>query len=158
GTSAVCLSRVTNVRPPLYPANSRRSEAKTILFVSSVADFYGAERSLLEIVTELSPSWMARFVIPERGDYGAALEHAKYPFDVAHVPSSAIRNPLSILRLARIIHKNRARIVHANLQWAAPLVAASSELLAIPFVVHLRNVVTTEIHARGARPFQHASA
>lgn len=47
--------------------NGDRTAARTILFVSNSPAFYGAERSLLEIVDVLSASWKPRFVVPAPG-------------------------------------------------------------------------------------------
>ena len=143
-------------------SDADRSEAKTILFVNSSGAFYGAERSLLEVVSLLGTRWKARFVVPERGRYSSALEIAKYPYDVARVPANLVRTRVRdlrcILRLAWIIRARRARLVHANLQWVVPLVAASSRLAGVPFVAHLRNMVTSPVDARWAESFRHASA
>ena len=52
------------------------SDAKTVLFVSSVSALYGAERSLLEIVDVMGPAWRPWFVVPVKGRYSAALDDA----------------------------------------------------------------------------------
>jgi glycosyltransferase involved in cell wall biosynthesis len=144
-------------------SNEDRSFVRSILFVSCVADLYGAERSLLEIVSELSPSWKAHFILTARGRYSSALECAKFHFDVVHVPTTGLRDAgirglFSILRLAWIIRTRRASLVHANLQWAVPLVAASCRLTGVPFIAHLRNIVTHAADVRSAKRFRRASA
>ncbi len=142
--------------------SDERPDARTIVFVNFAAALYGAERSLLEIVNVLSPSWKPRFVVPAEGPYSTALECAKYPFDVASVPShpqsAGSYGLLSIVHLARIISERRASLVHANLQWAVPLVAASSRLAGVPFVAHLRNMVTDDFAALNRESFRQASA
>lgn len=134
--------------------------AKNILFVSSVAAFYGGERSLLEIVSMMSRHWKARFVVPARGSFSNALESAKYPFDVLDWKSlDSLGGLFSVLRLAWIIRTRRMHLVHANLQYAAPLVAISSCLSGVPFVVHLRNMVHHGAgKMRSAMLFRYASA
>ena len=100
--------------------------------MSAFGDLYGAERSLLEVVDVLSPVWKPRFVIPSTGPFSAALECAKYPFDVVRFDNDWLA------QLTRIIGTHRADLLHANTVTAAPLVAAASRITDVPYVVHLR--------------------
>ena len=108
---------------------------------------------MLEIVDVLSASWKPRFVVPAPGHYSAALESAKYAFDIA-----GGHGLVSVAHLASIIRERRVSLVHANLQWAVPLVAASSRLVGVPFIAHLRNMVTDDFAAQSKEFFRHASA
>jgi glycosyltransferase involved in cell wall biosynthesis len=121
---------------------SRDAGAKTILFVSCASTLYGGERSLLDIVNVMSPAWRPWFVVPEIGLYSVALDEAKYRYDVTPVPRQPTRHfDAAALRLAGIIRAREAILVHANLQWAVPLVATASLLAGVPFVAHLRNMI-----------------
>src|SRR5207248_1648845 len=114
---------------------------RRILFVSNVSALYGAERSLLEFINVMSPACLPWFVVPATGPYSAALEEANYPYDVTRVPDGGRRFYLAALRLAWIIRKRRADLVHANLHHTVPLVAIASKLSGVPFVAHIRNMI-----------------
>jgi glycosyltransferase involved in cell wall biosynthesis len=134
------------------------STAKTILFVSSVPILYGAERSLLEIIDVMSPAWRPWFVVPAKGPYSAALDEANYPYDVIPMPRGGWRFLVAALRLAWIIHRRRAALVHANLHWAVPLVAVASQWTGVPFVAHFREMISKPLDERQAKLFREAAA
>ena len=80
---------------------SRDAGAKTILFVSCASTLYGGERSLLDIVNVMSPTWRPWFVVPEIGPYSVALDELKYRYDVTPVPRLPTRHfDAAALRLA----------------------------------------------------------
>ena len=90
----------------------------------------------------MSPTWRPWFVVPEIGPYSVALDELKYRYDVTPVPRLPTRHfDAAALRLAEIIRAREAILVHANLQWAVPLVATASLLAGVPFVAHLRNMI-----------------
>jgi glycosyltransferase involved in cell wall biosynthesis len=130
--------------------------------VSSVSALYGAERSLLEIVDVMSAAWRPFFVVPEKGRYSAALDDANHPYDVIPVPLgpqySRRRWILRVLQIAWIIRRQRARLVHANLQWAVPLVAAASRISGVPFIAHLRNMISEPLDECERKYFSNAAA
>jgi glycosyltransferase involved in cell wall biosynthesis len=122
------------------PAN-----CKNILFVSTIGDLYGGERSLLEVVKQMSPAWRPRFVIPGPGRFMGALEDAGYSFDVLTLHHgtglrAAIKKLQTIARLCGLFRRHEIDVVHLNLHYAAPLVALSCLLSRIPLVVHVRNI------------------
>src|ERR1700730_4042985 len=121
------------------------ARTRSVLLVSAFGDLYGAERSLLEIVDVLSPVWKPRFVIPSRGPFSAALECAKYPFDVMRFDNDRLA------RLTWIIGTHRADLLHANTAAAAQLVAAASRITGVPYVVHLRTVFPEKLDERWRR-------
>jgi glycosyltransferase involved in cell wall biosynthesis len=132
--------------------------AKTILFVSDASVLWGAERSLLETINVMSPAWRPWFVLPAKGHYSAALHEANYPFDVIPVPDGGRRFYLRALRLAWIVHRRRATVVHANVHRTVPLVAIASRWAGVPFVAHFRNMISEPLDERKNKLFREAAA
>jgi L-malate glycosyltransferase len=106
----------------------------------------------------MSPAWTPWFVVPAKGAYSAALEDANYPYDVMPVPHGGRRFVLAALRLAWIIHRRQASLVHVNLHWAVPLVAMASRWTRVPFIAHFRNIISEPFDERRKRPFRDAAA
>jgi glycosyltransferase involved in cell wall biosynthesis len=139
--------------------SSEGAAGKTILFVSCTSTLYGGERSLLEIVNVMSPAWRPWFVVPEKGLYSGALDAAKYPYDVTLVPDHRKSGfQLAAMCLDRIIRSREASLVHANLHWAVPLVAAASRSSGVPFVAHLRNMISRPFDEFERMFFRNAAA
>ena len=132
------------------------------MFVSCASTLYGGERSLLETINVISPGWRPRFVVPEKGPYSDALDEANYPYDVSPVPFGPYqgrkRFVAAAFRLVWIIRRRQVRLVHANLQWAVPLVATASRLARVPFVSHLRNMISEPFTERKKKAFRSAAA
>jgi glycosyltransferase involved in cell wall biosynthesis len=129
--------------------------------VSNASALYGGERSLLEIVNVMGPAWRPVFVVPQKGPYSAALDEANYPYEVVpvpHGPQYSRRWFLRVLQLAWVIRRQRPSLVHANLQWAVPLVAAASRISGVPFVAHLRNMISGPLDEREKKYFGNAAA
>ncbi len=121
-------------------------QPKRILLVSTVADLYGGERSLLDVVQHLSPAWQPRFVVPGPGRFEQALRERGYAVDELVVPWGIGRGELwelpNVLRLARLIRRSRADLVHLNLHFAWPAASAACLLARVPLVIHVRNMMS----------------
>jgi glycosyltransferase involved in cell wall biosynthesis len=121
-------------------------QPKRILFVSTVADLYGGERSLLDVVQHLSPAWQPRFVVPGPGRFEQALRECGHAVDEIAVPMGIGRGELrelpTVLHLARSIRRARADLVHLNLHFAWPIVSAACLAARVPLVIHVRNMMS----------------
>jgi glycosyltransferase involved in cell wall biosynthesis len=121
-------------------------QPKRILFVSTVADLYGGERSLLDVVQHMSPAWQPRFVVPGPGRFEQALRERGYAVDELVIPPGIGRGELwelpAVLRLARLIRRTRADLVHLNLHFAWPVASAACLLAHVPLVIHVRNMLS----------------
>ena len=131
----------------------KNREPVRILFVNNSADIYGASRSLLRLVKLLDP---ARFVpvvlLPEHGPLENALRDAGVRILIFRGlsvierknlnPSGLVRFtvnfPLSVLRLRRILQREKIDLVHTNTGVVfSPGVAAW--LAGVPQVWHIRD-------------------
>jgi glycosyltransferase involved in cell wall biosynthesis len=121
-------------------------QPKRILFISTVADLYGGERSLLDIVDHLSPAWEPRFVVPGPGRFEQLLRERGYAVDECIIPGGVGRGELrelpAVLRLARVIRRSRPDLVHLNLHFAWPVASAACLLARVPLVIHVRNIMS----------------
>ena len=125
-------------------------ESRNILFVSSTSDFYGAERSLLEVVKRMGPPWRAHFLVPGPGRFTDALSQANFPvyrlnLEIKPRAPWRLRRVPVIFRLARLIWARRIHLVHLNLHFDAPVVAAACAITGVPLVVHVRNMITRPV-------------
>ncbi len=120
-------------------------QPKRILFISTVADLYGGERSLLDIVEHMSDSWEPRFIVPGPGRFAQQLREQGYAVEECLVPQGIGRGELrelpAVLRLARVIRRSRADLVHLNLHFAWPVASAACLLARVPLVIHVRNMI-----------------
>ncbi|HEY8107030.1 MAG TPA: glycosyltransferase family 4 protein, partial [Gemmatimonadales bacterium] len=121
-------------------------QPKRILFISTVADLYGGERSLLDVVDHMSPAWEPRFVVPGPGRFEQQLRERGYAVDECIVPRGMGRGELrelpAALRLARLIRRCRPDLVHLNLHFAWPVTSAACLLAGVPLVIHVRNIIS----------------
>jgi glycosyltransferase involved in cell wall biosynthesis len=121
-------------------------QPKRILFISTVADLYGGERSLLDIVEHLSPAWEPRFVVPGPGRFEQLLRERGHAVDECIIPGGIGRGELrelpAVLRLARVIRRSRPDLVHLNLHFAWPVTSAACLLARVPLVIHVRNIIS----------------
>ncbi len=133
-----------------------------ILFISTVADLYGGERSLLDVVDHMSPAWQPRFVVPGPGRLEQQLRERGYAVEECLVPQGIGRGELrelpAVLRLARVIRRSRADLVHLNLHFAWPATSAACLLAGVPLVIHVRNMVGGRGGRLERRLFQRAAA
>src|SRR5713226_1908006 len=121
-------------------------EPKNILFVNSTSDLYGAERSLLEVVRRIGPLWRAHFLVPGPGRFADAISEAKFPIyrlSLGIKPRAPwmLRWMLVVFRLARLIWTRKIHLVHLNLHFDTPVVAAACAVARVPLVVHVRNMI-----------------
>ena len=135
---------------------------KRILFISTVADLYGGERCLLDVVQHLSGAWHPRFVVPGPGRFEQALRERGHAVDEFAVPGGIGRGELrelpTALRLARLIRRRRPDLVHLNLHFAWPIVSAACFLARVPLVIHVRNMMNGGRGRLERRLFQRAAA
>jgi glycosyltransferase involved in cell wall biosynthesis len=136
----------------MYESRVRKTRKK-VLLVNNSADVYGASRCLLRFVRNLDRQKFEPIVlIPGRGPLEGALAEAGvetilFPHlstitrDVFHswrLPPFLLRIPLSILRLRRLIRRERIDLVHTNTGvMLAPGPAAF--LAGVPNVWHIRD-------------------
>lgn len=135
---------------------------KRILFISPVADLYGAERCLLDLVEHMSPAWQSRFVVPGAGRFEEVLRQRGYAVDELPIPHGVGRGELrelpTVLRLARLIRRRCCDLVHLNLHFPWPVVSAACLVARVPLVIHVRNMMTGRRGRLERRLFQRAAA
>ena len=121
-------------------------QPKRILFVSTVADLYGGERSLLDVVHHMSPAWQPRFVVPGPGRFEQVLRERGYAVDEFAVPLGIGRGQLrelpTVLRFARLIQRSGADLVHLNLHFGWRVASAACLVARVPLVIHVRNMMS----------------
>ena len=131
-----------------------------ILFVSHSAQMYGAERSLLDLVTGLSERGVAcNVLVPEEGPLTEALQAAGIPWRVAEYPwwVARRRKPLSVLRrtianfrvlfrLKRMFRERPPALIYTNTV-VIPIGALLARALRVPHVWHAREFVHEDIGA-----------
>ena len=71
---------------------------------------------------------------------------------------SELRRLPVALRLARLIRRRRADLVHLNLHFAWPIVSPACLLARVPLVIHVRNMLTGYPGRLDRRLFQRAAA
>lgn len=128
-------------------------QPRRILLVSSGSALYGAEQSLLHVIRKFDPAaWQPHFVIPGPGPFEQAARDAGYPVSLFDVTVGQGQGRLSelptVLRLAALIRRLRADLVHLNLHFSWPIVSAACQLARVPLVVHVRNMLGPEQHGR----------
>ena len=135
---------------------------KRILFFNTEAELYGGERCLLEVVQRMSPGWAPRFVLPGPGRFERTLRERGYAVDEFVIPPGVVRSELRrlpvALRLARLIRRRRADLVHLNLHFAWPIVSPACLLARVPLVIHVRNMLAGHPGRLDRRLFQRAAA
>lgn len=135
---------------------------RRILFFNTEAELYGGERCLLEVVQRMGPGWEPRFVLPGPGRFGRILRERGYGVDEFAIPPGVLRNELRrvpvVLRLARLIRRRRADLVHLNLHFAWPIVSPACLVARVPLVIHVRNMLTGRPGRLDRRLFQRAAA
>ncbi len=135
---------------------------KRILFFNTEAELYGGERCLLEVVQRMSPGWAPRFVLPGPGRFERTLRERGYAVDEFAIPPGVGRSELRrlpvALRLARLIRRRRADLVHLNLHFAWPIVSPACLLARVPLVIHVRNMLAGHPGRLDRRLFQRAAA
>ena len=135
---------------------------KRILFFNTEAELYGGERCLLEVVQRMSPGWVPRFVLPGPGRFERTLRERGYEVDEFAIPPGVVRSELRrlpvALRLARLIRRRRADLVHLNLHFAWPIVSPACLLARVPLVIHVRNMLSGHPGRLDRRLFQRAAA
>ncbi|MGE5230156.1 MAG: glycosyltransferase family 4 protein [Deltaproteobacteria bacterium] len=135
---------------------------KRILFFNTEAELYGGERCLLEVVQRLGPGWAPRFVLPGPGRFERTLRESGYEIDEFAIPRGLLRSELrrlpTVLRLARLIRRRHADLVHLNLHFAWPIVSPACLLAGVPLVIHVRNMLSGQPGRLDRRLFQRAAA
>ncbi len=135
---------------------------KRILFFNTEAELYGGERCLLEVVQRLGPGWEPRFVLPGPGRFERTLRKSGYQIDEFAIPRGLLQSELrrlpTVLRLARLIRRRRADLVHLNLHFAWPIVSPACLLARVPLVIHVRNMLSGQPGRLDRRLFQRAAA
>jgi Glycosyltransferase len=102
---------------------SVKTEAVPILFVTHSSKKGGAEQSLIHLINHLDPEqYQIHLLSPQDTTY---LHEIRVPFTHVPIALESIRTQLgwrylsSVLRMMRLVHKKRIKIVHAN-GWRAP--------------------------------------
>lgn len=128
-------------------------DSKNVLFVSSVSDFYGAEKSLLEIVRRIGPQWRPHFVVPRSGRFADAIREVGFPVDQIGLEFAGrdlrwFGKARILAQLIRFIRTRKISLVHLNLHFQAPLVSAACTVTGVPLIVHVRNMIEGPIGRR----------
>ena len=135
---------------------------KRILFFNTEAEMYGGERCLLDVVERMGPGWEPRFVLPGAGRFERTLRERGYQVDQFSIPRGVVQSELRrlpvVLRLARLIRRRRADLVHLNLHFAGPIVSPACLLARVPLVIHVRNILTGRPGRLDRRLFRRAAA
>lgn len=137
---------------------NRSAEPKTILYVHSSDEMYGADRILLQLVENLDRSEFRPIVIiPTDVPYDGLLTNAlrKQAIDVRHWKTAILRRKYFTLRgmllyivrfvlttvyLIRLIHRERVAIVHSNTVSIMPG-AVAAWLTRTPHVWHVHEII-----------------
>jgi glycosyltransferase involved in cell wall biosynthesis len=151
-TERFTLKAMANVVSSMYEKFLRPMRTK-VLFVNNSADVYGASRCLVRLVRNLDRSRFEPVVlIPEHGPLEASLAEAKVEtivFPHLSVITREIFNswrlllfllnvPLDVLRMRRLIRRERVHLVHTNTGvMLSPGPAAW--LAGVPNVWHIRD-------------------
>ncbi len=134
------------------PSNRRR-----ILFVAHTPGFYGAERSLLDVVVGLKArGWAPLLIVPKKGNFTAALEGEGIPF-VIRLHKAWIGDQPRLLRIPyRLLVNARAwwvlsrqlagvcDLVYSNTV-AKPLGMLLAATWNVPHVLHVREFVEADM-------------
>ena len=135
---------------------------RRILFFNTEAELYGGERCLLEVVQRMGPGWEPRFVLPGPGRFERALRECGHEVDEFAIPPGLVRSESrrlpTVLRLARLIRRRRADLVHLNLHFAWPIVSPACLVARVPLVIHVRNMLTGHPGRLDRLLFQRAAA
>jgi glycosyltransferase involved in cell wall biosynthesis len=124
-------------------------EVKPILFVtgritSPSRESYGGEVSLLAAVRRLGPAWKPHFLVEGPGPLDTLLRKEEFPVYRMALEFGRpwrIRRLLCLTRLLNLLYRRKIQLVHVNLHFHAPLIAAACAAAGVPLVVHVRNMI-----------------
>jgi len=122
---------------------------KPILFVtgritSPSRESYGGEVSLLAAVRRLGPAWKPHFLVEGPGPLDTLLRKEGFPVYRMALEFGRpwrFRRLLCLTRLLNLLYRRKIQLVHVNLHFHAPLIAAACAAAEIPIVVHVRNMI-----------------
>jgi len=116
---------------------------KTILFLNKIAEFGGAEFSLLHLVQGIQKyGFHPIVVLGAKGPLHKRLEELNlrvyiYPLDFPH-----LQNPIPFLKsvffLSHVIKTEKVRLIHSNTLWDNQYGVIAAKLARIPHVLHVR--------------------
>ena len=122
---------------------------KPILFVtgritSASRESYGGEVSLMAAVRRLGPAWKPHFLVEGPGPLDTLLRKEGFPVYRMALEFGRpwrIRRLLCLTRLLNLLYRCKIQLVHVNLHFHAPFIAAACAAAGIPIVVHVRNMI-----------------
>ncbi len=122
---------------------------RTVVYFSPSVSLYGARRALLQLVCQLDPARYRPVVVClAEGPLTDALREEGVEAAVIGIhpwrkPRTWWRIPGNTLRIARLLRRVRADLLHANDFWAMPWILAGRRVArsAAPVVCHVRNPV-----------------
>ena len=124
-----------------------------VLYVHNSADIYGASRSLLRLLPEMQRrGYVPQVVLPQDGPLephlrelgvSVTVDPSLAVIDRALVKSPRLllfflRFPISVLRLRRLIARERISLVHTN-TGVMPAPALAARLAGVPHIWHIRD-------------------
>lgn len=117
----------------------------TVLYINAVSWIGGAERVLLDLVTNLDHTRFRPVVVcPDEGELPAALRAAGIETHIVWFHGLRARNPLryleTVAKVRAIARESSARLVHVNQQYCSNYGVLAGKLCGLPVVVHLRGM------------------
>jgi glycosyltransferase involved in cell wall biosynthesis len=135
-------------------------DSKKVLFVSHSSELYGAERSLLVLVTQLQIKWGIKPVVllPRDGELLKKLEDSRIETIVTpyyrwitkkeRLPVAWVRtlqNYVQVRRLSPVLQKIKPDVIYTN-TLASPIGALLAQTYGIPHIWHAREFVHEDMH------------
>ena len=118
-------------------------EKYKILYLTPSVHIFGARQSLLQLVRNLSPKFEPIVVCPEKGYLTQELDTSG--IRIKYIPLYPWRKGkyfllryLSVLRLIRLVQKEKIDLIHSNEFYCNPYAVRASAHSRIPVITHLR--------------------